>query len=45
MQWAVGAGIIQGKPGNVLDPKGIATRAEIAVMLSRFIQKYNLLQP
>lgn len=45
IKWAVGSGIITGKPGNVLDPKGTATRAEIAAMLARFIQKYNLLQP
>jgi hypothetical protein len=31
------AGIISGKPGNRLDPKGTATRAEVAAMLRRFL--------
>ncbi|MCL1810036.1 MAG: S-layer homology domain-containing protein [Clostridiales bacterium] len=30
------AEIIAGKPGNVFDPKGTATRAEVAAMLMRF---------
>ena len=30
------AGIISGKPGNLFDAKGIATRAEVAAMLHRF---------
>ena len=39
MQWAVGSGLIQGKPDGVLDPQGTATRAEIAAMLHRFLEK------
>jgi len=31
------AGVIGGKPGNIFDPRGNATRAEVAAMLSRFI--------
>jgi len=31
------AGVIGGKPGNIFDPKGKATRAEVAAMLTRFI--------
>ena len=31
------AGIINGKPGNVFDPRGEATRAELAAMLTRFL--------
>ena len=31
-----GAGIINGKPGNIFDPLGNATRAEVAAMLHRF---------
>jgi hypothetical protein len=31
------AGVISGKPGNIADPKGNATRAEVAAMLHRFI--------
>ena len=30
------AGIINGKPGNIFDPLGNATRAEVAAMLHRF---------
>ncbi len=37
MKWAVGNGIITGKDGNRIDPQGVATRAEVAVMLQRFI--------
>ncbi|OON90976.1 MAG: hypothetical protein ATN34_01190, partial [Epulopiscium sp. Nele67-Bin002] len=37
MQWAVGNGIVNGKDGNTLDPKGTATRAEIATIINRFI--------
>jgi len=32
------AGIINGKPGNVFDPSGTATRAEVAAMLHRFCE-------
>ena len=32
------AGIINGKPGNIFDPNGIATRAEVAAMLHRFAE-------
>lgn len=35
MQWAVGAGLINGK-GAGLDPQGAATRAELAAILARF---------
>ena len=38
MQWAVGAGIITGKPGNLIDPTGTATRAEVATMLMRVVK-------
>ena len=45
MQWAVDAKMISGKPNGDgtfrLDPKGQATRAECAKMLSMFLQKYN----
>ena len=39
MQYAIGAGIINGKTVNTLNPKDSATRAEIAVILQRFIEK------
>jgi len=32
-------GIISGKPGNLFDPKGNATRAEFATVLMRFMEK------
>ena len=44
MQWAAGSGLVKGKSGNLLDPQGTATRAEIAAMLHRFIEKYELVQ-
>jgi len=36
MQWGCGAGIIEGKGEGTLDPKGYATRAEVATMIQRF---------
>ena len=44
MQWAVASGLMDEKPGDMLDPQAAATRAEIAVMLRRFIEKYELAQ-
>ena len=38
MQWAVGAGLINGKGENNLDPSGKATRAEMAAILYRFCE-------
>jgi hypothetical protein len=32
-----GAGVINGRPGNLFDPKGTATRAEVAAMLHRLV--------
>ena len=31
------SGVISGRPGNIFDPKGTATRAEAAAMLRRFL--------
>ena len=39
MQYATGAGIINGKSSSTLNPKDNATRAEIAVIIERFIEK------
>ena len=36
MEWAVNAGMIGGKPGNILDPGGYATRAEVATILRNY---------
>ncbi len=35
--WCVQNGILKGKGGNILDPTAEVTRAEVAVMLDRFI--------
>ena len=47
-KWAEGAvsqltkqGIIGGKPGNLFDPTGNATRAEFAALLKRFFEALN----
>ena len=37
-EWACGAGVVTGKTGSKLDPKGSATRAEVAAMLMRFCE-------
>jgi hypothetical protein len=46
-EWAVsaintlnGAGIIAGRTGNIFEPQGIATRAEVATVFTRFITVY-----
>ncbi len=38
IQWACGAGVMTGKSIYTLDPKGGATRAEVAAMLMRFCE-------
>lgn len=40
--WAVSSGIVNGTGDNQLSPQGTATRAQIAAMLQRFIEKYQL---
>ena len=39
VSWAVGVGLISGKGDGVLDPLGSATRAEVAAILQRFLEK------
>ena len=39
IKWAVGHEIMAGKPGNLIDPKGTATRAEMATMIYRLMSK------
>ncbi|MGN0331067.1 MAG: hypothetical protein ACI4D5_07465, partial [Kineothrix sp.] len=46
MQWATAVKMITGKPNDDkktyrMDPKGDATRAECAAMLTRFQEKYD----
>ncbi|MDD2190029.1 MAG: S-layer homology domain-containing protein [Eubacteriales bacterium] len=36
VRWAVAAGLISGKGNGILDPKGKATRAEVALIFMRF---------
>ena len=36
LAWAVGAGLLNGKDGGVLDPGGSATRAEVATILMNY---------
>ena len=38
MAWAVGTGTLIGKDSGRLDPAGVVTRAEAAVMLQRFCE-------
>lgn len=38
MAWAVHTGLVSGKPGNCLDPRSSATRAEVAVILQRLTE-------
>ncbi len=38
LQWANAAGVVTGKSGSKLDPKGNAVRAEVAAMLMRFCE-------
>ena len=39
IKWAVGHQIMAGKPGNLVDPKGTATRAEMATMIYRLMSE------
>ena len=38
MNFALGSGLLQGKGNGILDPSGNATRAEVAAILTRYIQ-------
>lgn len=38
MQYAVGAGVLKGKTASTVNPLDNLTRAEIAVVLQRFLQ-------
>lgn len=42
MQWAVGNKLISGKSsGTLLDPKGQATRIEVAAMVMNYCKKFR----
>ena len=38
MQWAVGAGLVNGRTATTIAPQGTASRAEAAAMLMRFVE-------
>ena len=40
MMWANHEGIMNGKSSPYLDPRGLATRAEMAAMMTRFMKSY-----
>jgi len=40
MRWANALGLISGRTADTLAPLGMATRAETAAILQRFIEKY-----
>ena len=42
MGWAIGTGLITGTRDTTLSPTGSATRAQAAVILTRFCQTVNL---
>lgn len=42
LRWAVGEGIVNGRANGLLDPKGAATRAEVAVLLRRYLASQNI---
>ena len=41
MQWAVGAGVINGTTASTLSPRGDASRAQVANILYRFLSGYQ----
>lgn len=43
LAWAVDNGIVYGNEDGTLDPTGTASRAQVAAMLQRFCDLYNLL--
>ena len=45
MQWAVGAGVIEGTDAGMLEPGGQLTRAQTAVMLQRFATALRAFSP
>ncbi len=44
LKWAVGAQLIDGVNSTTLDPKGYATRAQVAVILMRFAENIASLE-
>ncbi len=42
MSWAIGSGIVSGVGGNMLNPRGTATRAEAAKLFAGILEFYEL---
>lgn len=42
MQWAVGTDLIRGLTSTTLAPQGTATRAEVAVIMQRFVERFSI---
>ena len=40
--WAYRTGILAGRTGNLFDPNGNASRGQMAVIMCRLMQKYNI---
>ena len=40
VEWAVGNGMISGTGNNTLTPKGTATRAQVAVIVKNYVEKF-----
>ncbi len=41
VKWCVANGILTGKTSSALEPKGVASRAEVAAMIERFAKNYE----
>ena len=39
LRWATEQGILNGKGGGILDPKGLATRAQVVQMLKNYLER------
>lgn len=42
MSWAVGAGLIEGVTPTTLEPRGGATRAQVATIMMRCVELFGL---
>ncbi|MBP1967661.1 hypothetical protein GQF04_23625 [Paenibacillus aceris] len=43
MEWAIGSGLISGYGNNILAPTDTATRAQLSIIIQRFIEKVSAL--
>ncbi|MBQ7935399.1 MAG: S-layer homology domain-containing protein, partial [Clostridia bacterium] len=42
LSWANAIGLIKGRTATTIDPKATASRAELATMLHRFCEKFDI---